>query len=420
MITQIPCPPQVTLAVHENTQSFHIEGPLGSICMHLPTIDPMGFSFLKCTLTQIHLCPTSQTSRAHAQVSTLHSLILQGIEGVTKGWIVSLHLVGVGFRVEKKITVPSYRGDIRHQNDLSEELARVIGYDNIPVTSINLNKSINKIENIENYENKIKAFLTDNNFTEVINSPFSSFKNQDSIKVDNPLDSNRKYLRTNLTESLLENLIYNEKRQKDSIKFFEISDIYTLSNSFISEKRLAIIISGRRGHNYVDFSQKLDEKYLCNIFQEIGLNISKHILNIDRRKLNSKVKTPIFAIELKIDDLYPNLNGYIDLKEPSTDFIKYKPISEFPSSYRDLSFAVKDPTKINDVMDVLSNINIKIIKNSYMFDFYENKKINESKIGYRFIFQSHNRTLTDMEINYEISKIKDTVLSIESVSLPGS
>jgi len=102
MITQIPCPPQVTLAVHEDTQSFHIEGPLGSICMHLPTIDPMGFSFLKCTPTQIHLCPTSQTSRAHAQVSTLHSLILQGIEGVTKGWIVSLHLVGVGFRAEKK------------------------------------------------------------------------------------------------------------------------------------------------------------------------------------------------------------------------------------------------------------------------------------------------------------------------------
>jgi len=54
-----------------------------------------------------------------------------------------------------------------------------------------------------------------------------------SIKVDNPLDSNREYLRTNITNSLLENLIFNERRQKDSIKLFEISDIYTFKNNEI-------------------------------------------------------------------------------------------------------------------------------------------------------------------------------------------
>jgi phenylalanyl-tRNA synthetase beta subunit len=49
----------------------------------------------------------------------------------------------------------------------------------------------------------------------------------DSIKVDNPLDSNKEYLRTNLTNPFRKSS-FNERRQKDSIKLFEISDIYTL------------------------------------------------------------------------------------------------------------------------------------------------------------------------------------------------
>ena len=53
-----------------------------------------------------------------------------------------------------------------------------------------------------------------------------------------------------------------------------------------------------------------------------------------------------------------------------------------------------------------------------MFDFYENKTANISKIGYRFILQSDERTLTDIEIDKEINKIIDTVTYIESVSLP--
>ena len=73
---------------------------------------------------------------------------------------------------------------------------------------------------------KIKIFLIDQGFSEVINSPFTEFNEESSIKVDNPLDKNRQYLRTNLMNSLIDNLNYNEKRQKDSVKFFEISDIY--------------------------------------------------------------------------------------------------------------------------------------------------------------------------------------------------
>ena len=322
----------------------------------------------------------------------------------------------LGFEVDKIIKVPFYRNDISHQNDLAEELARVIGYDNIPIKSLNLKNIPTKL-NTGNDE-KIKLFLIDNGFTEVINSPFCSASNLNSIKVDNPLDSNRQYLRLNLTNSLVENLIYNEKRQKDSIKLFEIADIYTSDiNNY--EKRLAIIISGRRGQNYLDFSKKLDNKYLINLFKQRNINIEKFISNIDRNKIDSKIKTPIFAIELKIEDLIHNFSEYIGIKEISNQFIKYDPISEFPSSYRDLSFSVKDSSKISEVINALSDTKLDILKSSFMFDFYENTKTNESKIGFRFIFQSSNRTLTDTEIDDVMLGIIEPVLSIKSVSLPG-
>ena len=109
------------------------------------------------------------------------------------------------------IKVPSFRNDIKSENDLAEEIARVIGYDNIKKEEIIIPKRA--ISN-NNFENKLRYFLIDNGFYEVINSPFVGISSHNSIKVDNPLDSNRQFLRENITDSLLDNLLYNEKKAK--------------------------------------------------------------------------------------------------------------------------------------------------------------------------------------------------------------
>ena len=54
-----------------------------------------------------------------------------------------------------------------------------------------------------------------------------------------------------------------------------------------------------------------------------------------------------------------------------------------------------------------------------MFDFYENEKTGETKIGYRFIFQDTEKTLNDNTIDKIVDKLINDVLSIESVLLPG-
>ena len=326
----------------------------------------------------------------------------------------------LGFYINKTIKVPSFRSDIHHQNDLAEEFARVIGYDNIPVSSFNIKPNEDKSASKYSREYSLKAFLIDHGFNEVINSPFCSVNSSDSIRVDNPLDSNRENIRTNLTDSLIENLIYNENRQNDSIKLFEISDIYSLKSGVKKNNRVAAVISGRQGQNYLEFSKKLNEQYFIDMFKKIGIDITDNIFNVDRSKLNSKIKTPIFAIEINLEDLPEDILSIPPKSQSFSNFIRYKPISEFPSSYRDFSFSVKDSSRITALIDHLSNVDSNIIKNSFVFDFFKNKKINETKVGYRFIFQSHDKTLTDLEINQEIKKITEVALSIDSVTLPGS
>jgi len=326
-------------------------------------------------------------------------------------------LTSLGFKIDKSIRVPSYRSDINNQNDLAEELARVIGYDNIPPRAIKIPSELTTPSTSN--EEKIKSFLINHGFSEVINSPFCSSGNSTSIQVDNPLDSNRKYLRNNIIDSLIENVIYNEKRQKDSIKLFEISDIYSLDSSIKVDRRLSVVISGRQGHNFKDFNLPLNEKYLLELFKKINLNLNGEIKNILRDKLNSKIKTPIFVIDKSLTNISNYFDDYEFTSKLPNNFVQYVPISEFPSSLRDFSFSVEDYSKIEEVLKKLKTLAVKNLKHSFMFDFYENKKTNTIKIGYRFIFQSHKKTLTEEEINKSIDNILKPILSIDSVSLPG-
>ena len=86
----------------------------------------------------------------------------------------------------------------------------------------------------------------------IINFPFTSSKEDFSVSIDNPLDSNKCFLRTNL-KTFVRKPLYNERRQKDSIKLFEFSKIYSNDDQLNDVFKIGIIASGRRGHNYLDF-----------------------------------------------------------------------------------------------------------------------------------------------------------------------
>lgn len=326
-------------------------------------------------------------------------------------------LESLGFIIKSTIMVPSYRHDIHCQNDLAEEFARVVGYNNISPDSFKLRSK--EIEILHNKAQKVKSFLIDNGFYEVINSPFVSNKSKNSIKVDNPLDSNREYLRNNITGSLVDNLIFNKRRQQDCVKLFEISDIYLSDNSFKKNKHIAIIASGKVGKNYQEFTKKIDESYLSTIFNGLYFKDCRFI-QIDRSKLkNSQSKSNIFALEIPLEQISDNILDYKPKFSPPKSFIKYKKISDFPSTYRDISFSIKEPFDINNLQRLVLNYKHKLLKDIFIFDFYQNHKLKEVKLGIRCIFQSTTETLTDEVIDIIMSDIIEISLKTKGISIPG-
>ena len=329
------------------------------------------------------------------------------------------YLSKLGFIInDEHIEAPSYRSDIETQNDLAEEIARVIGYDNITRNEITIPKG--KKTNIHDLENNLRFFLLDEGFYEIINSPFVGSDSSNSISVDNPLDSNKKYLRSNLTESLLENLLYNERRQKDSIKLFEISDIYTVKNNKINvTRKLGIIASGRAGHNYKDFSKKISKKYLTSVFKETLPNENFEFKLLNRELLNTKVKNEIIFCEVDIANFSSDVLSYKKISKPPESFIEYSPISDLPYSIRDLSFSIKDFTELDKFIEYILEFKHKLLKEIYIFDYFNNEKNAEIKIGFRFIFQSTDSTITETQVNDIISVIIDHTEEIDGITIPG-
>lgn len=318
---------------------------------------------------------------------------------------------------DESIQIPSFRNDLETENDIAEEIARVVGYDNIIPSKLKINENYIGSHNLEKY---VSDFLRKKGLNEVINSQFSGINEKNCIVVDNPLDSNRKYIRTNLRDSLLENLIFNEKRQKDSIKLFEISDIYLSDGSGQIEKKkmLGIIASGRIGYNRRDFSKKINKNFIQNIFCEFDEKFVDEILKIARHNVDSKSKEEIFYLEVELSRLAPYFQDY-ELSNETNKFVKYSDISEFPSSTRDLSVLVGRIEDIEKVSKIIDDHNASILVDRFLFDFYENKGKNQIKVAYRLIFQSKENTLSDKDVDKEMNKMVFKIIEIKNASVPG-
>ena len=220
-----------------------------------------------------------------------------------------------------------------------------------------------------------------------------------------------------MKNSLIQNLIYNERRQKDIIKLFEVSDIYNNSNSF--KKVIGIIASGRVDNNFQDFTKKIDSEYIKNILSNSINKIDDiNFEEISRVKINSKSKNMITYAEFEINSNV-EINYDEDFKDKKFLDIQYQPVSEFPCSIRDLSFSVKDYSRYEPLKEYIFNFKDDILKDVFIFDYFLNEKNNEIKIGFRFIFQDSNSTITEIQVNNIMNVIINHTIKDKSVTIPG-
>ncbi len=340
------------------------------------------------------------------------------------------YLNSLYFKIDDKVVVPSHRSDIDQLNDLAEEVTRMIGYDNIASKALALPVKAKKIE--ANFEDLCRSYLINNGFFEVVNFPFNDNQDEAAISVDNPLDKQRSKMRVCITKSIKENVVFNQNRQKDSIKFFEFSHIYTKDGN---ENKLAVIVSGRTNKNFKEFNAQLDYSYLKGLINTIFFEILGKELNfeLDQSKnydlyetvycddvqigrigklskefVGSKTKTPVFSFEIVLNNLQ------LPAKKQSK-------ISDFPASYRDLSFSLDSHENLEDLSAMIKKHKkySELMTDCFVFDLFENKKQNILKVGYRFKFQAIDKNITDEETEAVMNPLIEESLEISGVSIEG-
>ena len=325
----------------------------------------------------------------------------------------------LGFAIKNdQVEIHLFRHDIATENDLAEEVARIIGYDNIKPMKFNI---LDKSKELPNKKSEcLKNLLIDHGFNEVINMPFCDVKTKNSVEIINPLDVNKRFLRSYLKDSLVENVVYNENRQQDSIKLFEISDVYNSCDNEASKEVLCLILSGRAGHNYKDFSVKLDKKFILDLFKKANIHLEEKLIKeIPRSEIKSKQKNKIYLLELNIEEIPDSIFKYIPQRKTKSSLnTNYKKVSEFPSSSRDISFLLSSEDLIENLENILLKNKSDDLKNVFVFDFYKKDK-NHIKIGFRFIFQSLTKTLTVEAIDKHMSLIVNETLKIDGIEIPG-
>ena len=168
----------------------------------------------------------------------------------------------------------------------------------------------------------------------------------------------------------------------------------------------------------ISYSGFINDLYLKNIVDSNLLVSDSIIENISRENLETKIKTPILFTEIDLKAITSQEEDASLLNQIKKE-IKYEKISEFPSINRDISFLIKNKEKIIALYELVNKFEDELLREKFIFDFYSDKKSNSTKVGYRFIFQSKEKTLTVNEVDVVLKKIIETITCDRDIEVPG-
>ena len=358
----------------------------------------------------------------------------------------TLELLGFNLERQKEgwdVEIPCWRPDISIQEDLVEEVARIVGYDDIPTTILSGTPPASKSQKFIQLREKISDVLVGLGMYESINYPTTSVEGEKRVLLDekepkfirlkNPVNSEFPIMRRSLLEGVLENIANNSKVWKEPIKIFELGKVFHDSGGRKPDEPYYIVAGFAGPRNEINWDSEnsdvdfYDVKGVAeSLFEEINLRpdfeVSENPLFIPGicadikifneivgvlgqvkinivEKFNSEIEK-IFIFELSIEKLF-------DLIEKNKNFMlkKFSEFNRLPSSYRDLSLVVNSDIFVEDLINQMSKN--KLVRNINIFDVFEGKGVpkNKKAIGLRLTYQSSNKTITSNEINKAEEKI---------------
>ncbi len=349
----------------------------------------------------------------------------------------------LGFGVTKqkkymKVRVPSVRVDLRVEEDLIEELARMYGLANIKPISPHITFGEAGDTLREKFRERARDRIAALGYSEIYSYAFAGEREKELAKGQgevlallNPLRPDMKYLRPHLTGSLLS--AFEKNRQQDGMRVFEMGNIFLRSANSIrdtaelEEEHIALgfLTKDLRISPFFELkgivsalfeSFGIDDMYFD--VADAGLSRLFHPFRYAHIKTDGKTIGILGELHPRVRDTFGirGAGGVVELSftklfEAASAEIRYKEVSKYPSVMRDIALLVPLDTRVAEVEDIIENTGGPLLADTDLIDLYEGAELPDGKknFAFRLVFQAPDRTLKDKEVNVIVEKITKTL-----------
>jgi len=337
------------------------------------------------------------------------------------------------------VTPPSWRFDMEIEEDLIEEIARLIGYDNIPAPAPRARMAMLRQPEAQRPAYRIRQMLADRGYQEVVNYAFvdtaweADFAGKtdeaELIRLANPIASQMAVMRSNLFGGLVDNLQTNLKRKQSRVRLFEVGRVFRRDPAgapvagFCQPLKMSgLAYGGALPESWAGGGRKVD-------FFDVKGDIEALLAPAELRfeKLAHPALHPGRAARILlqgreigcIGELHPEWAQKYDLPHAPIVFelefesIKqvvvpaYAEVSKFPAVVRDLAIVVDHDLALQTLLDGIESQKTGLIQDVQLFDIYVGKGVPENKksLAFRIVMQDTQRTLQDSEVDAAMQQL---------------
>ncbi|MCQ8103194.1 phenylalanine--tRNA ligase subunit beta [Methylomonas sp. SURF-2] len=340
---------------------------------------------------------------------------------------------GLGMHVAEhaegwEITPPGWRFDIAIEADLLEEIGRIVGYDNLPGSSLLMRTELGKAPETRLSLDRLQDCLVDRGYQEAITYSFVDESLQTAvapddefIRLQNPISSELAVMRTTLWCGLLGAAQYNINRQQTRVRLFESGLRFARLNGETRQQKMLAGLAmgglyaeqwGEKSRNVDFFDVKADVEALLSLTAG-GLRFKAGRHPALHPGQTAEIVDADSNVVGLLGMLHPTLEKQLSFDSPvflfeiAQDAVlqralpKFSALSKFPSVRRDMALLVRQGICASDIVNCINDSREATIREVNVFDIYQGKGIEEGfkSVALSLILQDFTQTLTDSEID---------------------
>jgi phenylalanyl-tRNA synthetase beta chain len=333
------------------------------------------------------------------------------------------------------VTAPSWRFDLAIEEDLIEEVARIHGYNNLPVRRPAARLALRSADEATLTYARLRRQMVARGFQEAITYSFVAPELQATMLPDavspalaNPISADLSVMRASLFPGLVRAMEYNLNRQQTRVRLFETGLVFNGELDALSQVPMlgALVCGPREAEGWSDAKGRVDFYDLKGDLESVlALGGDANAWRFEPAE--HPALHPGQSAQLLhrgepagwIGTLHPQVRATLGLKmdavlfEVRLDALSqgripaFEPLSRFPEVRRDLAFILKEATPVQALLDCAKQQAGEYLQDIKLFDVYAGKGVAEGNksIALGLTWQHPSRTLNDEEINQLVDSI---------------